>query len=335
MRYLSLLLIFLFCSCAKDSNAVKSLKGEALGTTYSIQYFSDSDQVTSKEIDSILKVINTSMSTYIKNSDISKINDGDRSIQVDEHFRTVFLASKSIYQKTDGYFDPSVGLLVNAYGFGPEGYVEDVTETEIDSIYNLVGFDKIELTNQNKIESSNQDLYLDFNAIAKGYTVDVFGNFLSSKGLKNYLVEIGGEVKVKGKNKERNGSWKVGIELPEEDSRRELAYGLELQDQSLATSGNYRKFRMDSVTGLKYVHTINPRTGKSQKTDLLSASVVAEDCATADAYATAFMAMGIKKSKAFLENNDEKLQVVLIYIDEDNKQQTFISESLEDFIEAF
>lgn len=325
-------LVFFF-SCEKVST-VKTLTGNALGTTYSIKYFSDDHQILPIEIDSLLHVINTSMSTYISDSDISKINLGDTSVVVDDHFRNVFIESKAIFENTDGYFDPSVGLLVNAYGFGPDGYSESVTEEAIDSLFQFVGFDDIQLAEDNKVISNLFTFYLDFNAIAKGYTVDVFGDYLESKGFKNYLVEIGGEVKVKGQNLETQKPWKIGIEMPLENGTRALKYGVNLHNESMATSGNYRKFRVDDETGQKYVHTINPKTGKSQKTDILSASVIAKTCAKADAYATAFMAMGYEKSLRFLSSNDD-LKVVFIYSDKEGNQNSFISDRLKDAIEEF
>lgn len=333
MKYSLIVLSFFFLSC-KDPASIKTLQGNALGTTYSIKYFSEDYKMKTSEVDSILDLINSSMSTYIKSSDISRINAGDNSVEVDKHFQNVFQASKGINENTNGYFDPSVGLLVNAYGFGPAGYSEDVTEQDIDSLYQYVGFDKIELTSQNKITSETSKVYLDFNAIAKGYTVDVFGNYLKSKGSDNYLVEIGGEVTVSGQNLDSETPWKIGIEMPLEDGSRELKYGLKLYDQSLATSGNYRKFRVDSTTGEKYVHTINPKTGKSQKTDILSASVVAETCTYADAYATAFMAMGFEKAQDFLLDYNN-LKVVFIYSDGEGNQKSFISQELQNDIEEF
>ena len=332
MRYIAPLVILLFFSC-KEVASVKVLEGNALGTTYSIKYFSD-QTIRPVEIDSILKVINTSMSTYQENSDISKINSGDTSIVVDKHFRQVFKASKRIFKATNGFFDPSVGLLVNAYGFGPEGYSENVTENQIDSLFQYVGLDKIKLTQNSRIKFESQISYLDFNAIAKGYTVDVFADFIASKESQNYLVEIGGEVTVKGQNLDNQSPWKIGIELPLEDGTRELLYGVNLFDESLATSGNYRKYRVDSETGEKYVHTINPKTGKSQKTDILSASVITDTCTDADAFATAFMAMGFKKSLDYLKKN-KSLEVIFIYSDENGNQKTYISDSLQDSVEEF
>lgn len=332
MKYLALLFsVIAVISCSQPSS-VHTLQGNALGTTYSLKYFSDS-QITSSEIDSILSIINSSMSTYVDSSDISKLNAGDSTVVVDEHFQYVFEASKRIYKATDGYFDPSVGLLVNAYGFGPEGYTSNVTPEQIDSLYHFIGFDKVKLNHDSTISFESAS-YIDFNAIAKGYTVDVIADFLASRGAENYLVEIGGEVIVNGKNLNSDSPWKIGIETPVEAGSRELKYAIPLRDQALATSGNYRKFRVDSTSGQKFVHTINPKTGKSQKTDILSATVVAETCIDADAFATAFMAMGLHRSKAYLDSNKD-ISAILIYSDEAGNQKTFISDALKATLEEF
>jgi thiamine biosynthesis lipoprotein len=333
MKYFFLALSFLFLSCQKNTTHSHSSRGSALGTTYSIKYFSEDYILKESVIDSILKSINLSMSTYMAESDISRINAGE-SVVVDDNFQKVFRASQRIYNDTDGYFDPSVGMLVNAYGFGPQGYSEDVKESQIDSLFQFVGFNHIQLSEEAKVISNLPVLYLDFNAIAKGFTVDVFGNYLNSKGVTHYLVEIGGEVRVKGKNLEKASPWKVGIEFPSENNSRELIYGIQLKDESLATSGNYRKFRLDSSSGKKYVHTINPNTGQSQKTDIFSASVITTTCADADAYATAFMAMGFEKSLRFIEKQNA-LKVILIYSDSEGNQKTYISPEIQSSVEKF
>mgnify|MGYP000125814297 CR=1 FL=1 len=333
MKYFFLALSFLFLSCQENTTHSHSSRGSALGTTYSIKYFSEDYILKESVIDSILKSINLSMSTYMAESDISRINAGE-SVVVDDNFQKVFRASQRIYNDTDGYFDPSVGMLVNAYGFGPQGYSEDVKESQIDSLFQFVGFNHIQLSEEAKVISNLPVLYLDFNAIAKGFTVDVFGNYLNSKGVTHYLVEIGGEVTVKGKNLEKASPWKVGIELPSENNSRELMYGIQLKDESLATSGNYRKFRLDPSSGKKYVHTINPNTGQSQKTDIFSASVITSTCADADAYATAFMAMGFEKSLRFIEKQNT-LKAILIYSDSEGNQKTYISPEIQSLVEKF
>ena len=236
------------------------------------------------------------MSTYIKNSDISKINRGDGQVVVDHHFKAVFNASKAVFTTTQGFFDPTVGSLVNAYGFGPEEGLATLTASDRDRLLALTGLEKVTLDEEGRIDKSNPNIYLDFNAIGKGYAVDVLSSMMENQfGYTNTLVEIGGELQAKGKHILKNSPWTVAIDAPNEDAaERDLLRTLTLQNQALATSGNYRKYRIDEK-GNKYVHTINPFDGTAQPSKVLSASVIAADCMTADAYATALMSMPISK----------------------------------------
>ena len=180
------------------------------------------------------------------------------------------------------------------------------------------------------MQKQSPEIYLDFNAIAKGYTVDLVGNYLTSQGVDNFLIEIGGELLASGKNIEKDDFWVVGIDDPAAaEGVRELKAAVELQNRAMATSGNYRKNRLDPVTGQMFVHTINPLTGHAEKSDILSASVLAENCALADAYATAFMAMGLKSTKEVLENL-ENVDVYLIYATEDGGTDIFLSPGFEE-----
>jgi len=299
--------IFLI-SCEKQESYT-FLKGNALGTTFSVKYQNKIDY--SQSIDSLFREINASLSTYHFNSLISKINKGD-SITTDFHFEKVFVKAKRIFDETDGYFDPSVGVLVNARGFGPKRIVEKPDTLKINELMKWVGFNKVQLKNH-LVYKETPEIFIDFNAIAKGYSVDVISDFLESKSIENYMVEVGGEMRVRGVNP--NGKlWKVGIEKPLTDGTRAVESTLQLENQSIATSGNYRKFKIDKF-GKKYVHTINPKTGFTEQNDLLSASVISNiDCADVDAYATAFMVMGYEKTRSFIKNHSE-LEVVLIYVD--------------------
>ncbi|MCJ7466236.1 MAG: FAD:protein FMN transferase, partial [Maribacter sp.] len=198
-RVLALLTVsFLSTSCAfigkglvKNENV-----GGALGTSYSIIYLSDKDLDYQHEIDSVFQAVNRSLSTYIPTSDISRINQGDTTIVVDALFRDVFEISSEVYQKTNGYFDPTVGGLVNAWGFGPGPEIE-MDSTKVDSLLNFVGFDKVFITDKGTIRKSNPNIYLDFNAIAKGYAIDCLAKMMDNKGIKNYLLEVGGELVAK------------------------------------------------------------------------------------------------------------------------------------------
>jgi len=321
--------IVFFVSCGNPGPKEQVYVGEALGTSYHIKLFGPENLNIEKGLDSIFEVINNSMSTYQSDSDISRINSGDTSVRVDENFRKVFNLSKKIYRESNGYFDPTVGNLVNAYGFGPGSQSDELKRTEIDSMLQYVGLDKVKLTEGNNIEKQQPEIYLDFNAIAKGYTVDVIAQFLDKKGVRDYLIEVGGELVAKGLNKAKDGPWIVAIEDPmQTEGNRTFQATMALKDRAMATSGNYRKFRVDSLTGQRFVHTINPITGKSEKSNLLSASVLAENCAMADAYATAFMALGLEKSKGMLEKL-ENVDVYFIYAEENDKVKGFASDGFE------
>lgn len=317
-----LLFVLTIYSCVEDAKKEAiHLEGYALGTTFSIKYIDKNNVKYDKSIDSVIQAINKSLSTYIATSDITKINKGDSSIIVDDLFKEVFLKSKNIYQETDGIFDPTIGILVNAWGFGPEKPIENLDSVKVKELLQFVGFDKVKLTSENKIIKNSPEIYLDFNSIAKGFTVDVIGRFLESKNIKDYMVEIGGEIRARGRN-QHNEIWKIAIENPNEDGSRSFAASISLNDESIATSGNYRKFKVDE-TGQKFAHTLDTKTGFSSKTDLLSASVISSlDCADVDAYATAFMAMGYQNTIEFLKSRTD-LKVFLIYSKPDGTIETF------------
>lgn len=330
MKFLLAILgsILLFTGCNSNKKSLIKVEGNAQGTTYHISYFSD-DQVNHKiVIDSLLKEIDASMSTWLPGSIISRINNNDTSVTVDQYFIDVFNKSLEVSQKTDGLFDVTVGPLVNSWGFG---ITKKNTQesTTIDSLLHLVGYKMLKLEG-NKIIKANPEIKIDFNALAQGYTVDVLANYFESKGINNYLVELGGELKAKGKKENEN--WKVGIDKPDEKAtyERTLEAIINLDNKALATSGNYRRFYEEK--GKKFSHIIDPRTGYPARQNLLSATVIADDCITADAYATAFMVMGLQKSIQFLENNEDlKLEVYFIY-DDNGNLKTHASESLKKWI---
>jgi thiamine biosynthesis lipoprotein len=331
-RFIYPLLIAVFLiSCTTESYQKFKLRGNALGTTYSVSYFAQKEKDLQSGFDSIFEVINSSMSTYLKDSKISKLNDGE-NVVLDEHFKKVFAKSKEIYTKTDGYFDPSIGILVNAYGFGPVDSDMELSQNNIDSVMNYVGFDKYEIEN-NRLKTKSPYFFIDYNAIAKGYTVDVLSDYIESHGISDYFVELGGEIIASGNDLNTEKKWRFGIEKPVDDNKdRDLSYAIVLNRKALATSGNYRKYRIDTISGKKFVHTINPKTGYAAKSDVLSASVLAEDCMTADAYATAFMAMGFESAKKLIKK--ENISALLIYVDADNKINSYITQDLQNQISA-
>ena len=311
--------VFILLACEGNEFEEKNYSGTALGTSYHIKIFTGKENLEiEKGLDSIFKVINQSMSTYWEDSDISLINDGVDSIQVDENFKKVFNASEQIYKETDGYFDPTVGNLVNAYGFGPDKRLDVLDSKTIDSLLQYVGFNKLKLTSENRIEKKDPKIYLDFNAIAKGYTIDVIAEFLQKKGIYNYLIELGGELVSRGEHITKQKPFIVAIDDPlQEEGERTFQATLKLKNKAMATSGNYRKFRIDSVTGERFVHTINPITGKPERSNLLSASVLAENCMLADGYATAFMALGLDNAKK-LSSKLDNIDVYFIYSENDS-----------------
>ena len=314
MKRLLFAICLLILSCQEDI-VNTNISGQVFGTSYSAIYNSEINY--EKQFDSLFYAINKSMSTYIPNSDISKINKNE-DVEVDVHFKNVFKASKEIYRFTEGAFDPTIGAVVNAWDFGPEGKIENLDSIKIAQLMEVVGLNRVGLVN-GKIQKPSP-VKLDFNAIAKGYGVDVIAEFLESKKVTDYLVEIGGEIRCKGINQVKQKEWKVGIETPRFDGQQSLLKAITLKNEAMATSGTYRKFKIDSL-GNRYAHIINTKTGYPSKTNLLSVSVIANDCMTADAYATAFKAMGINKVKSFLEKHPE-LKVFLIFENENGELDT-------------
>lgn len=320
-------LTILACSNEKKSSLI-SIEGEAQGTTYHIAYINSNGVNYQRAIDSLLIEIDKSLSTYHKTSIITKFNQADSLVEIDEMFTDVFNLSKQVYQESEGAFNPTVAHLVNAWGFGFKN-IENTDSSTIDSLLKFVDFDAISIID-NKVVKTNKNLMLDFNAIAQGYSVDVIADFLANQGIENYMVEIGGEVKVKGKN-DKNSLWRIGIDKPvENETERTLEAVVNLNNQALATSGNYRKFY--EKDGAKYSHTLNPKTGYPVRHSLLSATVITDNCALADAYATVFMVVGIEKAKEILAKNN-KIKAVLIFENENKQLETYVSDELVDFLE--
>ena len=300
----SIVFLVLFFSCQQDDHFVtKRIEGYALGTTYSISFNAENLEETFVEhkVDSLFTVLNQSLSTYIPTSDISKINRGDSLLVVDDHFVTVYKQATEIWNTTEGFFDPTVGALVNAYGFGPGKKLNTLSTQQLDSILKFTGWDKTKLSINNTILKTHPKLYFDFNAIAKGYAVDVLANYLRHLKVTSFLVEIGGEIVAQGKNLKSNSFWKVAIDDPQQGEDRTFIQIITLENEALATSGNYRKFSINETTGEQWVHSINPKTGKAVPSNVLSVSVLAENCMKADAYATALMVMPLQQAKLLIE----------------------------------
>ena len=316
-----LILVFItFFSCSELKKT--SLSGLIFGTSYNIQFYSSGNSNYYNEIVDIFKEIDMSMSTYKKTSIISRVNNNN-SVQLDDHFKNVFGFSKKMYKITGGRFDPSIGLLVNYWGFGPEKFVPDSKINPNDQFTYLLsktGFNRFEIID-NKL-SRPMDSYIDFNAIAKGYAVDQIAKFLKNKQINNFLVEIGGEVNTSGINIDKNKPWLVAIDMPRFDGDRSNYSSLELNNVSLASSGTYRKFKIDSM-GNRYAHIINPLTGYPSKTNILSVTVKASSCIEADAYATAVHTMNIEEIKEFFSVNNN-ISSLVIYENDKNELQELI-----------
>ena len=327
--YILFSLLFL-SSCQKDSDSVMMrIVGETQGTFYSVKYISEDRSDYQSSIDSILLEVDNTFSSWKDSSMISLLNKGNK-VRVNKMFLDVFEIANQIYIETDGLFDCSIAPLVNYWGYGRDPISSEVSlfdSSEVRLILDLVQFSRITV-----IEDSLQlpnGMMLDFNAIAQGYTVDMISDFLISNGVKNFLVDIGGEIRSNGRNFE-DQYWKVGIDKPEEGNiKRDLQVIVSLENLSIATSGNYRKYK--EINGVKYSHIISPITGYFARNRMLSASVLTSSCIKADAYATVFMIMGIEKSKRFIKYRDD-LDFYFVYTNDQGEWQTFATTGLIDNI---
>ncbi len=303
-------------------------KGMIYGTYYSIKYESPNGEDLQQEIIEELNRYNLIFSHYESESTISRINT-NKAVKPEPEFITCFQRSMEISEITNGAFDITAAPLVNAWGFGPEER-KKMTQEIVDSLKKITGYQKVKLKN-GQIEKENPNMKLDMSAVAKGYTCDLLADFLVEKGCENYLVDIGGEVVAKGEN-EKGRTWTIGISKPEENAffaSNDIQAKVELPDNALATSGNYRNFYVEE--GKKYAHTIDPKTGYPVQHSLLSATVLAEDCMTADAFATAFMVLGLEKSIEIASQLVE-ISVYFIYAGENGENKIYLSENFKTYL---
>jgi len=325
---LSILVFSVFSSCHKSGENYHFNQGKVFGTFYHIIYnYPEKD--LQEEILQKLEQFDFSLSTYNQESIISKVNQNDSNVVLDHYFLTVFHKSEEVAEITNGAFDWTVAPLVNAWGFGFKNKL-DPEKIPVDSLLQIVGYKKIHLKN-GKVIKDDPRIMLDGSAIAKGYGVDVVAKFLESKGISNYMVEIGGEIRAKGKN-DKNRIWRVGIDKPIDDPSslsRQIQDIITMGNGAMATSGNYRQFYLKN--GVKYAHTIDPRLGYPVQHSLLSASVLAPDCMTADAYATAFMVLGLEESLKIVQK-DSLLDAYFIYSDKYGNLQTKMTGNLKNRI---
>jgi thiamine biosynthesis lipoprotein len=323
-----LIVLWLFSEKKPDSDVpadvpMITLAGEAQGTTYHIKYRDERQRNFKKPVDSLLTEIDLCLSTYRPDSEISQFNQSESHRFQRPYFYPVLKKSEEVYRATHGAFDPTVKPLVEAYELGKKSREPWLPNT--DSLLEYVGFQYISY-NTISIKKLKKNVRLDFNALAQGYTVDVLAVFLESNGIDQYLVEVGGEVRCRG---ERSGGnqWTVGIENPVKPGG--LQSSVRMVNRAMATSGNYRNFYRQ--TGETYGHIINPKTGFSRPDALLSATVFAKDAMTADAYATAFLVMGLVETRQFLAQYRE-LDAYLIYRDDAGNLKTVATDGIREFI---
>lgn len=303
-----------------------NIEGLIFGTVYHVTYQYDGD--LKPEIEKAFKRFDASLSMFNDTSVISRINQ-NKEVVPDTFFINVFKRSMEISKETNGAFDITVAPLVNAWGFGFEKN-KQVDSLTIDSLRKIIGYRKIALKD-GKIVKQDPRMMLDCSAIAKGYASDIIAHLLEKNGVKNYMVEIGGEIVAKGHNNKKE-AWRIGINKPVDDSlsqNQELQNILQLTNVGMATSGNYRNFYYKD--GKKYAHTIDPATGYPVQHNLLSATVVAQDCMTADALATAFMVMGLEKAEAFADMHPE-IEACFIYSDQDGKLKNYFTKKMKKYV---
>lgn len=314
--------ILIFTACTKQKQYFEE-SGSVFHTIYHIKY--EGSELLTEKIDAEFQKFNLSLNPFNPNSIISKVNQNE-PVEVDDWFMEVFNKAKDVSDHSEGVFDITCAPLVNLWGFG-FSKMDSVTPQMIDSIKQFVGYQKVRLDGR-KILKDDPRILLNCSAIAKGYASDVIARLLEREGIENYMVEIGGEVTMKGVN--QNGKcWRIGINKPEDDStgiKNDVGEVVELcKKGGVATSGNYRNFYIKD--GKKYAHTIDPRTGYPSEQSILSATIVAEDCITADAYATAFMAMGLEKAREAAKNIPG-IEYYVIYTDENGKHQIEYSDGM-------
>ena len=326
MRYTLYLFTVCFFSCTSSDNTILiTNSGKAQGSYYHIKYMSEMGEDFHSQIDSILLEVDSSLSIYKPYSLISALNNGEK-LKTDSLFNRVFFAAERVYIETEGSYDCSVRPLVREWGFYKDklGNKFKVDSIRIINLLKNVGFNKIQLLNDYLLLPKG--VSIDFNSIAQGFTVDLIAEYLESNNIQDYLIEVGGELLSRGKNDDGN-IWRVGVDKPSEniDFDKRFQFILDLEDKALATSGSYRNFYIQD--GVKYSHTINPFTGFPAKNKLLSVTVIHDNCMLADAYATAFMVMGVRKAKIFALNNN--IEIYLVYTGKDGNWKTYVSSNMQ------
>lgn len=325
-KYIFIISALLLFSC-KEQPKKTNYSGITQGSYFSITYYDESGRTFESEFDSIFDAVENSVSLWDENSIIRKVNRNE-DVVVDKVFRDNFEWAKKASEFSDGAFDATIGPLVAAWGFHYKKEME-MTPAMVDSIRQLVDFKKIEIID-NKIVKAKPNMTLDFNAVAQGYTADLIGTFLEEKGVTNYLVDVGGEIMARG-GKPNGENWIIGIEKPSEnyDSERNVQLKITLKDKGIVTSGNYRKYI--EKDGVRYSHSIDPKTGYPVPQNLLSATVIADNAAWADCLASICMIVGKDKALQMLEDNAD-IEGYLIFVDEDGTIKTTSTSGFKEYI---
>jgi len=330
---LGALLLFSCDNNTKKTSKLYEVEGKGGSVAYRVKYISADSTDLKPAIDSLVKVVDHSISSYNKESIVAKINQGLVATKANDHFKRAFATAQKVWKESGGFYDPTVGILVNAWGFGKE-LIQPVsklpTEHEIDSLKKYVGFEKVHISDDDYVKKQNPAIQLDLTSVLRGYTADVISDFLKSKGIENFSVKVDGQTIVEGKDVVNNTPWKVEAEDPYElnDDYKEVI--LHLNNESVSTDENYRRVWIDG-NGKRFVHIINPFTGYPMTGEMLSATVIAKTAVESDAYSTMFMIIGLEKSKEFLAKHPE-LKALLVYSDQNNQVQTYKTQNIEPLI---
>ena len=318
--------ILCFASCGRQSHKIV-LQGLAQGSYYAVTYYDAENRNFQPEIDSIFHAVDMSVNLWVDSSIISKVNRNE-DVTLDSIFLDNFRIAMETARLSDGYFDPTISPIVAAWGFSYKSG-DSITPQLIDSLKQLVDYRKIRIENGMVIKE-NPNMKLDFNAIAQGYTSDLIALFLESRGIKNYLVDTGGEIMARG-SKPNGQPWIVGIEKPAEnwDSEQVVQTRITLRDKGLVTSGSTRKYT--ERNGRRYSHCIDPKTGYPVEHNVLSATVLAENSVWADALASICMVMGMEKSLPLIESMDG-VEAYYIFVNDQNELETFATEGFRELI---
>lgn len=320
----------LFQACNTGEPQEFEHTGYVQGSTYQIKYVHNKNMNLQSEIDKLFKDLDLSMSTWVDSSIISTVNNTHDWVEMDVYFEDVLTRSIEISKESNGDFEPTIAPLVRLWGFGFDKVRGDLNDEDIKATLDVVGIDHIQ--RDGSLIKLDDGSSLDFNAIAQGYTVDVLADMLESNGIKRYMIEVGGEVRARGFSG-KNKTWVIGVDKPQEniDSQDRFQFILKLEDAALATSGTYRKFWVDDESGIRYAHTIDPKTGRPAMNRLLSASIIAPTGMDADGYATVCLVKGLDDCKSFLSEKAE-LEGYLVYSNADGTWGEFITDGFKEYI---